>query len=43
MNLPLLSKGYPLANIQGDIDSRQAYYSHFALIICTDVGRVSVA
>ena len=26
MNLLLLSKGYPLANIQGDIDSRRAYY-----------------
>ena len=26
MNLILLSNGYPLANIQGDIDSRRAYY-----------------
>ncbi len=26
MNLLLLANGYPLANIQGDIDSRRAYY-----------------
>lgn len=29
MNLILLARGYPLANIPGDTDSRRAYYDAF--------------
>jgi hypothetical protein len=39
MNLALLSAGYPIANIPGDLDSRRAYYA--ALEKCNMEGNKS--